>query len=377
MAEEGASTRGISDKVEPMGKDKTTTMDVFEDDEANNTVTQIVEEKEGGYSYFAGYSDFEVHYNMLRDKVRTQTYRDAIVHNKHLFTDRVVLDIGCGTGILSMFAAQAGASHVIGIDNSDIAIYARQIINDNGFGNIVTIVQANVEDLTELPYGVEKVDIIVSEWMGYCLLTESMLHTVLHARDKWLAPGGKLFPDKASLYITAIEDKLHKSIDIDWFKNVYGFDMSLISKYKLSRSHIGQISESQVVTDNCLLMELNLLKLPNTKDNFAFTRNFHLTCRRNDYISGFATFFVVEFMACKKKTWLSTAPEAASTHWHQSIFYFDEFTAAKQGDVITGTFTVRPIEGSRRNLDVTINTEIYGQETTYHHEARTYRGIYY
>lgn len=52
---------------------------------------------------------------------------------------------------------------------------------------------------------VEKVDIIISEWMGYFLLYESMLDTVIFARDKWLAPGGLIFPDKATLYLTAIE----------------------------------------------------------------------------------------------------------------------------------------------------------------------------
>ena len=51
-----------------------------------------------------------------------------------------------------------------------------------------------------------KVDIIISEWMGYFLLYESMLDTVLKARDRWLAPGGLLFPDRADLYICGIED---------------------------------------------------------------------------------------------------------------------------------------------------------------------------
>jgi hypothetical protein len=46
---------------------------------------------------------------MLKDKVRTRAYMNAIKQNKHLFKDKVVLDVGCGTGILSMFAAQAGA----------------------------------------------------------------------------------------------------------------------------------------------------------------------------------------------------------------------------------------------------------------------------
>ena len=55
-----------------------------------------------------------------------------------------------------------------------------------------------------------QVDIIISEWMGYCLFYESMLDTVLYARDKWLAPGGLMFPDKATLWVTAIEDRQYK-----------------------------------------------------------------------------------------------------------------------------------------------------------------------
>ena len=62
----------------------------------------------------------------------------------------------------------------------------------------------------ELPEGIKQVDIIVSEWMGYCLLYETMLPSVLYARDKYLAKGGLLFPDKCSMYITAIEDAQYK-----------------------------------------------------------------------------------------------------------------------------------------------------------------------
>ena len=57
---------------------------------------------------------------MLKDEVRTLTYRNSMWHNKHLFKGKIVLDVGCGTGILSMFAAKAGAAHVYGIDMSGI-----------------------------------------------------------------------------------------------------------------------------------------------------------------------------------------------------------------------------------------------------------------
>lgn len=53
----------------------------------------------------------------------------------------------------------------------------------------------------------EKVDIIISEWMGYFLLYESMFDSVLFARDKWLAPDGILMPDKATMFIAALDDE--------------------------------------------------------------------------------------------------------------------------------------------------------------------------
>lgn len=73
-----------------------------------------------------------------------------------------------------------------------------------------------------------QVDIILSEWMGYFLLYESMLDTVLYARDKWLVPGGIIFPDKAVMYVCAIEDAQTKSERIDFWDNVYGFNMTPI-----------------------------------------------------------------------------------------------------------------------------------------------------
>ena len=195
----------------------------FDDDEFKKGLVADFTHKEGGDYYFESYSNFYIHEEMLKDKVRTESYRKAIENNPGSFKDKVVLDIGCGTGVLSIFAARAGAKHVYGIDNADIVHYAREIVKVNGYEDKITIIKGKVEEI-DLP--VDKVDIIVSEWMGYFLLFESMMDTVLFARDKWLVEGGLILPDKCTMHIASIEDEDYKNKKLHFWDNVYGIDMS-------------------------------------------------------------------------------------------------------------------------------------------------------
>jgi len=158
---------------------------------------------------------------MIGDKVRTATYASFILKNPALFRDAIVLDVGCGTGILSLFAARAGAKRVIAVDASAIGEKARKIVKANGFEDVITVVRGKVEEI-ELPDGIEKVDIIVSEWMGYALLYESMLDSVLVARDRFLKEGGVMAPSQTQMLLALADaGEIYKE-RIGFWDDVYG-----------------------------------------------------------------------------------------------------------------------------------------------------------
>jgi len=306
--------------------------------------------------YFDSYAHFGIHEEMLKDEVRTLTYRSAMYNNKHLFKDKIVLDVGCGTGILSMFAKKAGAKYVYGIDMSSIIDHAQTIIKQNGFEESITLIKGKVEEVV-LP--VEKVDIIISEWMGYCLLYESMLDTVLYARDKWLKEGGLLFPDKASLYMCAIEDREYKDTKINWWDSVYGFDMSAIRTVALSEPLVDVVEAKQVVTDSCLVKEFDLATV--TVEDLNFTAPFEIRARRNDYVHAFVAYFTVEFSSCHKRTGFSTGPEARYTHWKQTVFYLEDCLTVNYGEQINGQMIIVQNKRNKRDLDIGLNIEFTGQ----------------
>jgi len=321
-------------------------------------VPKSAEEMTSKDYYFDSYAHFSIHEEMLKDEVRTRTYMDAIMSNKHLFRGKVVLDIGSGTGILSMFAAKAGAKHVIGIECSEIVTLSEQIIKDNGLDGQITLVKSKVEEVGQLPHGITQVDIIISEWMGYCLLYESMLDTVIFARDKWLKQGGYIFPDYATLYLTAIEDREYKQNKIDWWDSVYGFNMNAIRSVAIKEPLVDCVEAQQIVTTQCLVKELDLYTV--TLKDLDFITPFSLKVKRDDYVQAFVAFFAVQFRQCHTQTGFSTSPEKRYTHWKHTVFYIDEPITVNQGSVITGRFACRPNAINKRDLDFTIEFEYTG-----------------
>lgn len=299
--------------------------------------------------YFNSYDHYGIHEEMLQDSVRTLSYRNAIAQNKDLFKDKIVLDVGCGTGILSMFAVKYGAKHVIGVDMSSIIEMAQQLVDLNGYGDKITLLRGKLEDV-ELPF--PKVDIIVSEWMGYFLLYESMLDTVLYARDRYLVEGGLILPDKCSLHVAGLEDFQYKDEKINYWHDVYGFDFSPFIPLVMKEPIVDTVESQVVNTTRCKLIEfdLNTVQL----SDLSFVANFEVQAKRRDWINGIITWFDIEFPAPegKQPVTFSTGAHAPYTHWKQSVFYTGDDLECEEGDVLKGEISCAPNKFHKRDLDI-------------------------
>lgn len=148
------------------------------------------------HPFFHYYGQLSHQQNMLQDNVRTGTYHKAVMDNSVDFAGKVVLDVGTGSGILAMFAARAGAKKVYAVEASDIADCARKLVVANGLEDVVEVIKGKIEEI-DIP---EKVDVVISEPMGFLLVHERMLESYMLGRDKWLKPGGRMYPSRGTMY---------------------------------------------------------------------------------------------------------------------------------------------------------------------------------
>jgi protein arginine N-methyltransferase 1 len=206
------------------------------------------------------------------------------------------------------------------------------------------------------------VDVIVSEWMGYFLLYESMLDTVLFARDKWLVKDGVVFPDKAVLYLSAIEDGQVKSDRIDFWNNVYGFDMTPIKDIALKEPVVDVVEAKAIVTDSVAILHLDILTC--TKEDLQFKAPFKLLAQRNDYIHGLVGYFECAFTQVHKPIGFSTAPFCRYTHWKQTIFYLPDSLVVCKGETLEGEISCVPNKKNNRDLDIGLSLSFHGKHAS-------------
>lgn len=262
------------------------------------------------------------------------------------------------------------------VEYTDMANHARSLMEANGVADIVTVIQGAVEDI-ELPYEEHNlhpesqdenakhqvVDIIISEWMGYFLLRESMLDSLIIARDKFMKPSsGLMFPSHTTMYLAPIHDEDERRISnreyggamgewgefVESTKSVYGVDMSVLAKdydreqkeYYLLSSRWAELPEKALLAQPALVKQLDMCTCtladskgifsgdPNTEFDFDVVSDENVGAT----ISGFAGWFTADFKsrtdedgknapALPNPAFLSTGPENGYTHWGQQVFH--------------------------------------------------------
>jgi len=362
-------------------------MDITEDQK------KTWEETSDFANYFCVYGYLYHQKQMLADEIRMNGYYNSIFKNKKQFEGKIVLDVGTGSGILSIWAAQAGASKVYAVEATDVVVHARKLIQAHNFDNVITVIQSKMEDVV-LP---EKVDIIISEWMGYFLLRESMLDSVLVARDKWLKPGGAMYPSHANMYLAPIvyEDECRKrerdlkdAMDgwayfVKKTKAQFGVDMNC-----LSRSY--QKEQEEYYKQTSIWVELNpnnLLSNPFTIKHIdigtcsfesikGVDSAFNMKITHSGRHCGFSGWFDVEFRGSKENpatenVTLSTSPATGFTHWGQQAFLIHPPEQVFEGDTIQGNVKIARRKDNQRLMNVQIthkptsNDGTPGKESTH------------
>jgi SAM-dependent methyltransferase len=267
---------------------------------------------------------------MILDRVRNEAYARAI--RAVVTEDSVVLDLGAGLGILGFIAAKAGAKKVYCVEPAPAIEGAKMVAKANGLTN-VEFIQATAEQL-ELP---EQVDVIISVFTGNFLLTEDLLPSLFHARDKFLKPGGVLLPDRARMMVApASMEAYYKNSIAHWSdanaedskKHTLGLDYSLIQRYSANSLYYDNAKsfDAELLAEPLTLMEMDF----NTANAAEVDHKASCNLEKPATCHGWLGWFDMRL----GDEWLSTGPKAEPTHWSQVYMPLDPPMEISAGEKI-------------------------------------------
>ncbi|GBG25943.1 Histone-arginine methyltransferase CARMER [Hondaea fermentalgiana] len=336
------------------------------------------------HPFFHYYGQLAHQQNMLQDHTRTGTYQRAIYENPSDFADKVVLDVGTGTGILAIFAARAGARKVYAVEASDMADCAERLVRANNLEGVVEVVKGKLEDI-ELP---EKVDVIISEPMGFLLVHERMLESYVLGRKRFLRPGvePKMFPSRGTMYFLPFSDyglyaEQYAKAQFWSATDFYGVDLSSLADEALKQHFlqpvVGAFDPSILISDqekpatSCIDFETS-----EVSEMLDITVPFEFVVNTTTLLHGIAGWFDVDFIGSHKTITLSTGPYTPFTHWHQCRMLLPEPIAVNKGQTVEGTihmvanekfsYTIN-LEVALKGTDVKSSNVILLQEQFYHY----------
>lgn len=278
-------------------------------------------------NYRMSYRDVAMHKVMLQDVVRTDAYEKAITQT--VSSKDTVLDFGCGTGVLAMFAARAGAHKVIAVDRSPFIKTAKAIATANNFANIDFY--HDDHDSLELE---GTADVIVSEWMGHCLFYEAMLEPLLALRDRHLAAGGRMIPGEVSLHAGLVcdEDLLE---DLSFLRDQpYGLDFSTIADAPFQQTDLITLDPESILDTTAHLGSLDMQTVSKAHTPRVFTGTIQPT--EEAEVFALCGWFSTQL---SPEVAFGTGPYDLPTHWDQILFPLPHAFAVHPAREITITLS--------------------------------------
>jgi len=253
---------------------------------------------------------------MLRDGVRNEAFRRALAHVVR--PGDVVLDMGAGTGILSVFAATAGARKVYAVERTETATVARRLVESNGLADVIEVFQSDLEDVV-LP---GKVDVLVSEWMGGFGVDENMLAPLVIARDRWLKPGGKIVPGRVTAFLAPVTMPEFDDGLAQWHSRPHGVDMSVIASTTTQETFHTQepLKPAALLAAPQEMWSHDPQTVSLQEADQSCVAKLTFIATRDGSISGFAAWFTADM---GDGTTLTNAVGAPDTHWGRTFFPLD------------------------------------------------------
>ncbi|XP_055328481.1 uncharacterized protein LOC129581439 isoform X2 [Paramacrobiotus metropolitanus] len=275
--------------------------------------------------YFASYEHPEAHRTMVNDAVRTGTFAMAFGRNYHLFKDKTVLDVGAGSGILSVLAIkEGGAKHAYAVDACGFIHEAELLVRNNKMEDKITVIHKRIEDLQEFPDGTKEVDVIVSEWMGHALFKESMLDSVIVARQRFLRSGGFILPDVFVLKVAGSASARHPALNPANAEKLANLmreamdqvDLSFLLEADVSFATNRTASFKKIITDHAELKTVDMYYIQ--QDEVKVDADFRIVAPAHATFCSFVFYFDA-FFDLPNGWCFSTGPQSRPTHWMQTV----------------------------------------------------------
>ena len=294
---------------------------------------------------------------MMQDMIRTTTYQRAIISNTSDFKDKIVLDVGAGSGILSFFAVQAGAKKVYAVEASSMAKYAEILVEHNKLTDKIIVMPGKIEEIN-VP---EKVDVIISEPMGYMLYNERMLETYLHAK-KFLKPNGKMYPTQGDLHFAPFSDLALYMEQVNksnfWYQqSFHGVDLSCLREAAVKeyfKQPIVDTFDISICVAKSHCYSVDFLTADET-DLHTIEIPFNFQINQTGEVHGLAFWFDVAFLGTDKKVWLSTSPLEPLSHWYQVLALVEKPVFVYKDQFLSGKVCL--VSNKRQSYDVEIELQ--------------------